>query len=132
MSKVIEDVTETVASATLTTSGSARWLAPELIEGTTTSPTFSSDVYSFGMTMLECVSGKHPYAHCKRDAIVIFEVVSAKKMPPRPTGPEIDAFLTDQWWEAMGKCWLPATQRPNMAQVTILLEACPHLPSMLQ
>jgi serine/threonine protein kinase len=117
MSKVIEEVTETVASATLTTSGSARWLAPELIEGTAPSPTYQSDIYSFGMTMLECVTLKHPYAHCKRDAMVIYEIVTAKRAPPRPQGDNIEEYLTDEWWNAMESCWTDAPRRPTMTQI---------------
>lgn len=66
MSKIVEEVTDNSASATLTAGGSARWLSPELIEGAETSPTFASDVYSFAMTVLECLTAKHPYGHCKR------------------------------------------------------------------
>ncbi|EIN07639.1 kinase-like protein [Punctularia strigosozonata HHB-11173 SS5] len=129
MSKIIEEVTETIASATLTTSGSARWLAPELIEGTAPSPTYQSDIYSFGMTMLECVTLKHPYSHCKRDAMVIYEIVTAKRSPPRPEGAEFDHILTDEWWAVMESCWTDAQHRPTMAHIANSLS---NLPSFLQ
>jgi serine/threonine protein kinase len=66
MSKVIEDVTERSASATLTAAGSARWLAPELIEGAISSPEKPSDVYSYAMAILELLTMKHPYAYLRR------------------------------------------------------------------
>jgi len=114
MSTVIEEITEKAASATLTAAGSARWLAPELIEGTITSPTFPADTYSFAMAILELLTGKHPYAHRKRDASVIHDIVVLKKMPPRP----LIQHLTDDLWVLMQECWSPnADSRPLMGVV---------------
>ncbi|KAJ2916030.1 hypothetical protein MD484_g4404, partial [Candolleomyces efflorescens] len=76
MSKLVEEVTEKSASATLTAAGSARWLAPELIEGSVSSPTFASDTYSFAMALLELYTGKHPFAERKREASVIQDIVT--------------------------------------------------------
>lgn len=116
MSKVIEEVTEKSASATLTAAGSARWLAPELIEGSVSSPTYAADVYSFAMAVLELLTGKHPYAHRKRDASVIHDIVVLKKMPPRPDVSPVE--LPDSLWELMTDCWASeAPQRPQMAAV---------------
>ncbi|KAF6764956.1 TKL/TKL-ccin protein kinase [Ephemerocybe angulata] len=83
MSKLVEEVTEKSASATLTAAGSARWLAPELIEGSISSPTPATDTYSFAMAILELVTGKYPFAERKRDASVIHDVVFQRKIPQR-------------------------------------------------
>lgn len=116
MSAVIEDVTEKSASATLTMAGSARWLAPELIEGSISSPTKAADIYSFAMAILELLTGKHPYAHLKREANVIHSIVEKKMMPPRPKSPEINIWLTDDLWTLMEQCWSSdADQRPPMS-----------------
>jgi serine/threonine protein kinase len=123
MSKVIEEVTEKSASATLTASGSARWLAPELIEGVISSPTKEADTYSYAMAILELVTGKYPYANRKRDASVIHDIVVLKKTPPRPTEPEVLTWLTEELWLLMGECWrTPAASRPTMAQVSVYME----------
>lgn len=53
LSKLLEDVTMKSASAGISAAESARWLAPELIEGSISSPTVHSDTYSFAMTILE-------------------------------------------------------------------------------
>ncbi|KAF4603972.1 hypothetical protein EYR38_004388 [Pleurotus pulmonarius] len=90
MSKIIEEVTEQLASVTLTTSGSARWLAPELIEGNINSPTKATDSYAFAMTALELLTGKHPYANQKRNAAVIHEKVVKRLLPPRPQDTDAD------------------------------------------
>ncbi|KAG6861880.1 hypothetical protein C0995_010586 [Termitomyces sp. Mi166 len=119
MSKVIEDVTEKSASATLTASGSARWLAPELIEGIVTSPTKEADTYSYAMAMLELVTGKHPFSNRRRDASVIHDIVVLKKIPIRPTESEVLPWLTDNLWALMTDCWkVPASSRPSMEQVS--------------
>ena len=119
MSKVIEEVTEKSASATLTAAGSARWLAPELIEGVVSSPTKEADTYSYGMAILELITGKHPYSNRKRDASVIHDIVVLRKTPPRPTEPDVLPWLTEGLWELMRGCWRsPADSRPSMAQVS--------------
>ncbi|KAG6811485.1 hypothetical protein H0H92_007177 [Tricholoma furcatifolium] len=117
MSKIIEDVTEKSASATLTASGSARWLAPELIEGSVTTPTKEADIYSYAMAMLELITGKHPFANRRRDASVIHDIVVLKKTPIRPTEPDVIPWLSDNLWTLMNDCWKPAALRPSMEQV---------------
>jgi serine/threonine protein kinase len=116
MSKVIEEVTERSASATLTAGGSARWLAPELIEGK--SPTREADVYSYAMAILELLTGKHPFSDCKRDAAVIYGIVVLKKTPIRPEEEETSRWLSDTLWDLMQRCWhKDAIYRPSMIEV---------------
>lgn len=128
MSKVIEEVTEKSASATLTASGSARWLAPELIDGTVSSPTRAADTYSFAMAILELLTGKHPFANRKRDASVIHDIVVLRKTPPRPTEPDVLCWLTDELWELMQECWKESRLRPAMSWVLSHVRAI-ELPS---
>jgi serine/threonine protein kinase len=115
MSTVIEEVTEKSASTTLTAAGSARWLAPELIEGSIASPTLTADTYSFAMAILELLTCKHPFADLKRDASVIHNIVVLKKMPIRP---DAQRWLSDDLWELMRECWSTDAQaRPRMSVV---------------
>jgi serine/threonine protein kinase len=124
MSKIIEDVTERAASATLTAAGSARWLAPELIEGTISSPTMAADTYSYAMAILELLTMKHPYAHRKRDASVIHDIVILKRTPPRPQDPNSNQWLTDDLWALMQECWRShASDRPAMSLVAARMRA---------
>ncbi|KAF8892661.1 kinase-like domain-containing protein [Infundibulicybe gibba] len=114
MSKIIEEVTEVTASATLTASGSARWLAPELIEGVVSSPTKAADAYSYAMACLELLTGKYPFAHCKRDAAVIHDIVVLKRTPRRPEG----QCVTDDMWAMMQRCWRSdSSARPSMGDI---------------
>jgi hypothetical protein len=63
------------------------------------------------MAILELLTGQHPYAHRKRDASVIHDIVVLKKMPPRPEG----KWLTDDLWALMEECWsADANARPHM------------------
>lgn len=121
MSKVIEEVTEKSASATLTAGGSARWMAPELIEGNT--PTIEADTYSYAMAILELLTGKHPFSDCKTTAAVICEIVVHRRTPSRPEA-ALQSWLSDGLWELMCACWQKdATSRPSMAHVTSCIQA---------
>ena len=119
MAKVMEEVTEKSASATLTEGGrSARWLAPELIAGQ--SPNKEADTYSFAMAMLELLTEKRPYPDVRRDAAVIHRIMSGEE-PARPQGADI--WLSDGLWVLMQRCWQrDILSRPSMAEVTLFLK----------
>ncbi|KZS99320.1 kinase-like protein [Sistotremastrum niveocremeum HHB9708] len=120
LSILVEEVTEVSASATLTASGSARWLAPELIEGTINSPTTYTDIYGFSMAILECCTLKRPFAHRKRDAAVIRDVTVDRLHPPRPAD---SVWITDEVWATMCRSWSSeAHLRPLMSHVVKVLE----------
>jgi len=115
MAKVVEDITEQSASQTLTKQGSARWLAPELIEGQITSPTFSCDIYSFAMTMFETFTLQSPYQGLKRDAQVIHRIFVEKRLPDRPVNEVGQRWVTEDVWNVMKTCWTFEPEgRPKM------------------
>ncbi|GMF12661.1 unnamed protein product [Phytophthora lilii] len=68
--------------------GAQRWKAPECLAGAP--PSFESDVYSFGMCVLQAVSGEFPWGPRMPDAAVRFHVRRGA-LPPRPKGFEDDA-----------------------------------------
>jgi serine/threonine protein kinase len=118
MSKVMEEVTEISASKTLTFGGSARYVAPELIESNDMSATMCSDTYSFAMLILESATQRPPFADLRRDAAVIHAIVNKKQCPVRPETPEAKRWITDEIWELMRKCWSTSpASRPTMDQV---------------
>lgn len=44
--------------------------------------------------------------------------VAVKTLPPRPTGPYVDPWLTDDLWALMEACWeYQQEDRPTMAAV---------------
>jgi len=85
------------------TAGTCRWAAPEvmnpamnmeeddteLLSGSDSEDpavffTQESDIYSFGMTILEIFSGKHPFSEKRNDSAVVFCVIENKRpnLPP--------------------------------------------------
>jgi serine/threonine protein kinase len=61
--------------------GAYRWKAPECLMGC--KPTFASDIYSFGMCIVEVLSGELPWGNML-DAVVKYNVVEQKLFPPQP------------------------------------------------
>jgi len=84
-------------------------------------PTQKTDVWAFGMTLLELVTRDAPYAHIKSDNMVITELVTGK-LPPKPTindsSLDPDANLKHFMWSVCEMCWTedPKT-RPSMQDV---------------
>ncbi|KAF9027111.1 TKL/TKL-ccin protein kinase [Hymenopellis radicata] len=79
-----------------------------------TSPTKKTDVYSYGMSMLELITEKRPWSECKREVMVILNVISKKTTPSRPK----DVALSDELWALMEDCWKrDSATRPDMEQV---------------
>jgi len=107
-----------------TGSNSARWLAPELMDGPKFIPTFATDTYSFAMTMLELFTLEHPFADQKSYISVIHRVVIRKQIPTRPQLPDVKRWLTDDLWELMRECWSrdPLT-RPLMNAVAVHIKS---------
>ena len=121
MAKVIEEVTEKSASATLTADGnSARWLAPELIEGQ--SPSKEADTYSYAMATLEMLTERRPYADIRRDAAVIHGIIYLGLVPSRPAD-DVRVCLPDDLWSLMQRCWQRKySARPSMTEVASALK----------
>lgn len=106
---ILMDPTLCFSSTSNVGGGTLRWMAPELILGPEdessppTSKTTQTDVYALGMTMLEIISGRVPYAEYVFDRSIM-NAVYKKKPPNRPaelTGNE----RADQMWALLGRCW---------------------------
>ncbi len=75
-----------------------------------------SDIYSFGMLMLETLTGLHPFHYIRPDAKVIFDVIKGVR-PKRPTLKEAPQ-LTDELWQLMTECWdHDQLKRPSAGEV---------------
>ncbi|KAF8582044.1 kinase-like protein [Ramaria rubella] len=129
LSRVIEDITENSTYATLTSSGSNRWCAPELMHEII-SPNLRTDVYSFSMTILECLTSKKPFSNIKRDPCVVMLVVDGGR-PLRPEGDVWDAWFTDDLWDLLEWCWNhePALRPPMTTIASKLLDLGKSVPS---
>ncbi|EGZ30405.1 hypothetical protein PHYSODRAFT_295212 [Phytophthora sojae] len=71
-------------------SGAFRWKAPECLLGSP--PTFASDSYSFGMCIIEAVTGEYPWRNSVGDDVVKCNVTEKRQLPRRPA-----AFLGVEW-----------------------------------
>ena len=87
------------------TSGTYRWMAPELLDPESSSPhnTRESDCYSLGMVIYEVLSGEAPFAATRHTYRVIAEVLAGVR-PTRPQGAQ-GSWFTDALWEILELCW---------------------------
>ena len=111
MSKVVTDIAkETGIYDTVTRSPDARWAAPEL--GLTPgSMDQRSDVWSFGLVMMEVFTLKEPWDKNRANPQV--DVMQGKLRPTRP----ISDWVTDEVWALMEECYREQAERPTMVEV---------------
>ncbi|KAJ7283878.1 kinase-like domain-containing protein [Mycena rebaudengoi] len=117
LSRVVEDITGIPFSQSRGVSDSYRWFAPEVCIGQGVL-SLSSDVYAYGMTVLELLTHEQPYRDIKHTTEVVIR--SAKgEQPARPTSPRIlERGLDDHLWALLGQCWInEPSQRPSIQQV---------------
>ncbi|KAG6611559.1 TKL protein kinase [Phytophthora cinnamomi] len=76
-----------------TSTGAVRWKAPELLRSESSAPTFESDLYSFGMCVVEAVSRNVPWGSHLPDQSVIYNL-NHRIFISRPK-----AFVSDEQWE---------------------------------
>ncbi|TDL23963.1 kinase-like protein [Rickenella mellea] len=102
----IIDYTEFSAQSTQSMAYSHRWTAPERYtdEDTWIGPTPATDIYSLAMTILECITLRNPFDHCEADEDAI-AVAKDGDRPHRPSGPEVECWLTDELWDVMQQMW---------------------------
>jgi len=120
---------ETQATATAIKGvGSLRWDSPERLKGEP--KTTSSDVYAFGMTIAEILTGKLPFSDIDYAAGIILGVLSGKRPSFTPSARRGTSF--DSLWKLASSCWDPSPdQRPSAPKIlTILSSSFP--PNLLQ
>ncbi|EJD07094.1 kinase-like protein [Fomitiporia mediterranea MF3/22] len=129
---VTQDAQAAGVSSTVTGArGSCRWLAYELLADSEQyqTATKESDTWSFGMTLLEVLTGDQPYSHLKRDGQVI--VAITQKILPSPPTEGLIIGTRSQLWEVCMSCWRwEPSHRPTMTVIALRLGAV--LPSKQQ
>jgi len=102
--------------------GNPRWQAPELLRATTfkdLNRSASSDMFAYGRVIFEVFTGQVPFAAIEMHPVVV-SLVLDKKMPDRPTDPQIIARgLNDLMWEFMKACSHPQASRRPTAQTAV-------------
>ncbi|RLN31499.1 hypothetical protein BBJ28_00019633 [Nothophytophthora sp. Chile5] len=95
--------------------GAYRWKSPECLDGGVA--TFASDIFSFGMCIIEAVSGALPWGN-RIDDIAVNHYVTKGELPNRP------AVLEDEEWDLVQEmCCFDPTLRLNIVSVVVRLTA---------
>ena len=87
--------------------GTPSFMAPELLHPTKfglekTGPSKEADVYAFGMTMYQVLTGKRPFRPMRK-AGIIRAVISGER-PAKPENAE-EIGMTDALWNLLRDCW---------------------------
>ena len=92
------------------TLGPLKWMAPECIENNSSS-TFQSDIYAFGITMWEIITGQEPYPDVDPVDTAIHVLVKERR-------PQSYAFIPEKIQNLMKQCWhKDKDKRPNADKV---------------
>ena len=106
---IVSDSTHPTASSSSKSSGTTKWMSPELLDpdrfGLKNSrPTKESDRYALGMVVLEVLTGQAPFP--RYTGLTVMRKIVDGERPERPQGPEA-VWFTDNLWEALELCWSP-------------------------
>ncbi|KAE9603353.1 hypothetical protein Lal_00008241 [Lupinus albus] len=97
--------------------GTLPWMAPELLNGSSSRVSEKVDVFSFGISMWEILTGEEPYAdmHC---GAIIGGIVKNTLRPPIPE------HCDTEWRKLMEECWSRNPEsRPSFTEITRRLRA---------
>ncbi|KAL0948376.1 hypothetical protein HGRIS_010958 [Hohenbuehelia grisea] len=126
LSKVVEEMTDSMNLGTSFFAGSTRWMAPELIlalvedDGRPPPITPQSDVYSFASVCLEVVTGRLPYPHRTNDNAVTVDILRGIR-PCRGAlcNMHIKTEVEEAFWDMLNRCWdTIGCMRPSMLDMT--------------
>ncbi|EGZ26679.1 hypothetical protein PHYSODRAFT_477362 [Phytophthora sojae] len=93
--------------------GAIRWKAPECLAGSR--PTASSDMYSFGMCIIEAMTGQFPWGTIP-DNVVKRNVLDKKTIPPRPR-----IFSESEWEMVERMCHSDPQRRITIGAVVSMI-----------
>ncbi|KAG8871013.1 hypothetical protein FRB97_009184 [Tulasnella sp. 331] len=81
--------------------GSMRWMAPELLNGDT--KTTASDMYAFGMTIVEILTGNVPFPDLHHPSPIIIAVLGGRRPPLEPIYRGKQSLRA--FWDIVVLCW---------------------------
>ncbi|XP_044507849.1 uncharacterized protein LOC123227211 [Mangifera indica] len=91
--------------------GTLPWMAPELLNGSSSKVSEKVDVFSFGIVLWEILTGEEPYANMHYGAI-IGGIVNNTLRPLVPSSCDYD------WRLLMEQCWAPdPVARPSFTEI---------------
>ncbi|KAG8984549.1 hypothetical protein FRB90_005242, partial [Tulasnella sp. 427] len=102
--------------------GSIPWQSPELLKNAARR-TFQSDIYAFGITIYEVLSGKEPYSNHGGVGSIVTAVLLCAERPPKEPYAAPDGTLYSQLWDEASKCWdEDPTLRPRASSILSRLD----------
>jgi len=97
--------------------GTLPWMAPELLNGSSSRVSEKVDVFSFGIVLWEILTGEEPYANMHCGAIIGGIVNNSLR-------PQIPETCDPEWRKLMEQCWSANPDfRPSFTEVTDRLRA---------
>ncbi|KAG9027356.1 hypothetical protein FRB95_007843 [Tulasnella sp. JGI-2019a] len=114
MTKILDsDCTSTAMKG----AGSLRWMGPELMHNAPKSP--QSDIFSFGMTIVEVITGKVPYPDLSNQFALAMAISSGQRPPATPSSREGRSF--ENLWEIASRCWeADPIKRPSASDMAAI------------
>ncbi|KAF4585151.1 hypothetical protein EYR40_001988 [Pleurotus pulmonarius] len=104
--------------------GPVRWQAPELLEDDDSRPKLPSDVWSFGCTAYELLTGNVPYRHRLRDFLVMQDIKAGVKPA------EMGDIPNRKMASILDRCWsYSPLERLTMSEVETELDDLLSAPS---
>ncbi|KAM0840912.1 hypothetical protein ACQ4PT_059322 [Festuca glaucescens] len=97
--------------------GTLPWMAPELLNGSSSLVSEKVDVFSFGIVLWELLTGEEPYADLHY-GVIIGGIVS------NTLRPQVPESCDPEWRSLMEQCWATEpSERPSFTQVAVRLRA---------
>ncbi|KAF9256250.1 TKL/TKL-ccin protein kinase [Marasmius fiardii PR-910] len=117
LSKMTEEMTNIPFTQSAGVADLYRWFAPEIHIGSG-SVSLSSDIYSFGMTVLELFTHQYPFSKIKHPSEVVLVVARGRKPPQPKEARVVERGLDDDMWRLLIECWdhIPSA-RPDIEEV---------------
>ncbi|KAG9024643.1 hypothetical protein FRB95_011248 [Tulasnella sp. JGI-2019a] len=88
-------------SDTMKGAGTVRWMCPSLMDGAPRSK--KTDIYAFGMTIVEILTGKVPFPDLQSLSGVLFAVSEGRRPPFEPSARNDRDFKP--LWDLAASCW---------------------------
>ncbi|KXN84112.1 Serine/threonine-protein kinase HT1 [Leucoagaricus sp. SymC.cos] len=126
----LSHVVMTVQDTTQGSEGSIRWMAPELLGERPTPPTRESDIWSFGCTCYEILTGNIPF-HKHKFPFQVRSLILRGCIPQYPDtemgySANIEEPLMKELSDLMKKCWKgKPTERPTSVWIKDFIEQLP-------
>ncbi|KAM5587099.1 hypothetical protein ABKV19_005847 [Rosa sericea] len=106
--------------------GTLPWMAPELLNGSSSKVSEKVDVFSFGIVLWEILTCEEPYANMHYGAIIGGIVNNTLR-------PSVPGYCDAEWKLLMEQCWAPdPTVRPSFTEIArrlrVMSAACQTKP----